>query len=201
MIIDLERRATSDLQKFELAKDSPDSLILIAPDCGGIEAGASLPINAGQNYFNQISGARQPFEKIMTLQAGDFVVIESRQRFKVPRNMLGLIHGKGRALFRGIMVAPGKIDPSFSGHLRIYLFNAGRTDVDIAAGEVLASVVFQGVETPYHGLEVGEGFPSIPPRPGLMKRASLYLKRLPRWLWVAFGAFATGVVIVLRRFW
>lgn len=201
MIIDLERRTTNDLQKFEQAKESPDSLILIAPDCSGIEAGTSLPINAGQNYFNQISGARQPLEKLVILQSGDFVVIESRQRFNIPRNVFGHIHGKGRALFRGIMVAPGKIDPSFSGHLRIYLFNAGKTDVEIAVGEVIASVVFQNVETPYHGLEVGEGFPSIPQKPGLLKRASLYLKRLPRWVWVAIGAFATGVIIVLRRIW
>jgi len=200
MILDLERRATSDLQKFELAKESPDSLVLIAPDCTGIEAGTSLPINAGQNYFNQVTGARQPIEKSITLHSSDFVVIESRQRFKIPRNVLGLIHGKGRALFRGIMVAPGKIDPSFSGHLRIYLFNAGKADVEILAGEVIASAVFLSVETPYHGLEVGEGFPSIPPKPGLLKRTFLFLKRLPRWAWVAIGAFATGAIIVLRRF-
>lgn len=200
MILDLVRRATNDLQKFDLAKESPDSLVLIAPDCTGVEAGTSLVINAGQNYFNQLTGARQPFEKSITLQSGDFVVIESRQRFKVPRNVMGLIHGKGRALFRGIMVAPGKIDPSFSGHLRIYLFNASKIDVEILAGEAIASAVFQSVETPYNGLEVGEGFPSIPPMPGFMKRTATFFKRLPRWVWAGFGAFVTGVVLVLRRF-
>lgn len=201
MIIDLDRRATNDPQKFDLAKESPDSLILIIPDCSGIEAGTSVAINAGANYFNRITGARHPIENSIALQSGDFVVIESRQRFKVPRNVLGLIHGKGRALFRGIMVAPGKIDPSFSGYLRIYLFNAGKADVAITAGEVIASVIFHSIETPYHGLEVGEGFPSIPPKPGLLRRASLLLKRLPRWVWFAVGASATGAILVLRRFW
>lgn len=198
MIIDLSRRSTDDLVAFDAARDSPDSLVYVSPKTS-VTAGTTIPIAAGANYFHQLTGARVPLGKEVSVASGDFVVIESLQRIKVPRNMFGLIHGKGRALFRGVMVAPGKIDPSFSGHLRIYIFNAGRAEVAIAAGEVIASIVFQIVEATYQGMEVGEGFPAIPPRPGFFKRVLLKIRRLPKWVWAAAGAFVTGAVFVIKR--
>ncbi|WP_338413545.1 hypothetical protein [uncultured Sphaerotilus sp.] len=170
MVIDLSRRVTHIHDEFERAKNSPDSKILIEPQGATIDAATTLTINSGAHYFNQITGARERFEEPISLRGGDFLVVESKQLVSMPRNAFGQIHGKGRALFRGIMAAPGKIDPSFSGHLRVYIFNGGRADVVITPGEVIASVAFFNIETPYDGKAVGAGFPSISPPPSFFGR-------------------------------
>lgn len=198
MVIDLSLRCTTDPTLFEVSALSPQSLVLILPDTTGIDTETSLEIKIGKYYFDQKTGARHPIERELLLAHGEFVVFESDQIIKLPRNIFGIICGKGNSMFRGLMVASGKIDPSFHGHLRIYVFNAGGETVRISPGDVVASAIFLSIEGIYRGIEVGEALPAIPKLPSLRARLALRLRKIPRWIWVAIGGLITGAILALR---
>jgi len=100
----------------------------------------------------------------MDLYAPESVTIESMQReliptgiiMAIPEGYVGLIWDKsGVATKRGIKTLAGVIDSSYRGEVQVALFNTSNEVQKFEAGEKLAQMLIQKIETP-ELVEVGE---------------------------------------------
>lgn len=71
--------------------------------------------------------------------------------------MYGLLFGAGSNIYRGTFISSGKIDPGFSGKLRIGYHNGSDKTVILKTGDKLAYCIFIGTEcglehTPLSGI-------------------------------------------------
>jgi deoxycytidine triphosphate deaminase len=145
-ILDLTARLTDDESRFGEFKRSSDSLILIRPRA--TPDGSSVDLSVGDCWFDcEKERDYRISDEGLELRPGGFAVIESQEEVALPHNVFGLLTGKGVHIFRGIMISPGKIDPTFRDRLRIGVFNAGRATVTFKRGEALCSCCFLSLES------------------------------------------------------
>ena len=62
--------------------------------------------------------------------------------FRIPRNVLGLCHGKSTYARCGIIVNTTPLEPEWTGHLVLEFSNSSSTSVRLYGGEGVAQVVF-----------------------------------------------------------
>jgi len=145
-ILDLAVRLTDDERLFGEYNKSSDSLILMKPFAK--PDGSSVDLSVGEYWFDCKNEKDYVIgEDGFELHPNGFAVIESLQEVALPQNVFGLLTGKGRHIFRGILISPGKIDPTFRDKLRIGVFNAGRESLFLKKGEPLCSCCFFSMES------------------------------------------------------
>lgn len=84
------------------------------------------------------------------LEPGQRALVATGIAVAMQPGIVGLVHPRsGLAVKHGIgMVnAPGTIDAGYRGEISVCLINLGQEPVEIAAGERIAQLVFQRVET------------------------------------------------------
>lgn len=148
-LLDLQRRVTTDWALFNGNKSSPDSYVHIEgpvhlpPDCK-----VALDLSVGNSWFDS---QRNAFWEIpaegLSVPAKASVVIETAQKFTLPFNVFGFVTGKGRYIYQAVIISPGKIDPGFSGRLRIGVHNAGDRGILLKTGDPFCSVCFINLES------------------------------------------------------
>ncbi len=62
--------------------------------------------------------------------------------FRIPRNVLGLCHGKSTYARCGVIVNTTPLEPEWTGHLVLEFSNSSSTSVRLYAGEGIAQVLF-----------------------------------------------------------
>lgn len=78
------------------------------------------------------------------------VLVKTGIKIAIPEGYVGLVHPRsGLALKHGITVlnAPGTIDAGYRGEVGVLLFNTGSLDFEVKAGDRIAQLVIQKVET------------------------------------------------------
>jgi dCTP deaminase len=73
---------------------------------------------------------------------GKFVLASTIERFRMPPNLMGVVHDKSTWARRGLSVFSTVIEPGWSGHLTLELVYHGQEDLVISAGSGIAQVVF-----------------------------------------------------------
>jgi deoxycytidine triphosphate deaminase len=154
-VLDLSVRLTDDEQRFADFGNSSDSLILIRrppksdgslvkpDDLSVMSEGPSVLLSVGEYWYDCERERDFAIDKDgFQLHPNTSVVIETLEEVALPQNVFGLLTGKGLHIFRGILISPGKIDPTFHDRLRIGVFNGGRNDVLLKTGDPLCCCCF-----------------------------------------------------------
>lgn len=149
-ILQVKGRTTSELKDFEPYCLSSNSLIFTDADTDNIE-NFSLSLTLGDGWNEAYSESNKNLIEIddkINISGGDSIVIQVRENIKLPHNRYGIILPTGSLfLSKGILIAPAKVEPSFSGYLRLRLYNTTRKKISLKKGEKLGSIVFFQTES------------------------------------------------------
>jgi len=191
-IISLRDRQTDDSAEFGRAKRSASSLIY-ARRCTPDGSYANLPesdieleLTVGDRWAPTMGGDNPQFfstaGKPIRIAPNASVVIETAEEIQVPNNVMGVVFPKG-SLFRekGLHPLTAKIDPTWSGRLRLLVQNSSDAYRDISVGASVATVVFFSMETTVlSALRFGDQDLPVVPRSsrqkiiGFVERPSVY---------------------------
>lgn len=75
--------------------------------------------------------------------AGRFVIASAIEEFKMPNDLVGVVHDKSTWARRGLSVFNTVIEPGWKGFLTLELVYHGSSDLTIPAGAGIAQVIFQ----------------------------------------------------------
>lgn len=92
-------------------------------------------------------------QKHRLLYPGEFILASTIERFKMPQNVLGIVHDKSTWARLGMACQNTVIEPGWEGWLTLELTNHGTKDLDIKRGMPIAQVIFHFVDnaTSYKG--------------------------------------------------
>ena len=112
----------------------------------------SLELTVGAAWARVFSSTEKNFihidENGVRIGRHDSIVIEVAEEIHVPNNMYGLLVPTGSLfLGLGILVAPAKIEPGYSGKLTLRLFNTTSEKHTLKLGQKLGSAIFFPTET------------------------------------------------------
>lgn len=63
---------------------------------------------------------------------GEFKLIMSKEKVKIPDNLISLPFLRTTYAFKGLILSPGVIDAGFEGHLKFALYNSSKETIKIA---------------------------------------------------------------------
>lgn len=143
-VVDLNVRLSSNRDNCEISKKSSESLIYTDADLSVLDKNPmSVDLSVGDVYILPGDSSTYKIEKDgLKVKPKQSVVLYTKEKFILPLNVFGLVTGKGKYIFQGCMVASGKIDPGYSGTLKVCFFNGGKTTVRIKTGDVFCTVFF-----------------------------------------------------------
>lgn len=142
-VINLKKRSSSDWNKVHEYLQSTDSKVFVDPKNEEKIGPISMDVEVGDAYI--IPGSNESFkipEEGVNVKPKEAVVLYTKQRFKLPYNIFGVVTGKGKYIFKGCFFSTGKIDPGFEGCLKIGFFNGGCSRINLKPNDVFATVYF-----------------------------------------------------------
>ncbi len=146
-IVDLEARLTNDFDLYMRSAQRLSSFIYISAPVSLDDGPSSVELHVGDAFYSCSEDAYiQVGAEGIKLRSGESVVVDSQEKVGLPANIFGFVSGKGRYIFTGVMLSPGKIDPLFCDHLRIGLFNSGKSAAVLHRGEPLCTCAFVSME-------------------------------------------------------
>lgn len=87
--------------------------------------------------------------KPLVLNAGDFALVLSREKVKMPLDIAASIGMRSSLARKGVILLAGmQVDPGFEGHLRFGLYNASPRKVVLYHGDDLCTVEFHKLSQP-----------------------------------------------------
>lgn len=188
-VIDLSKRNSQDWEEMNQHLQSSDSSVYIDPKpLNGVVA-PSMDLEVGNAYI--IPGSNESFkipDNGIKIKPRQSVVLFTRQRFKLPYNVFGVVTGKGTFIFKGCFLSTGKIDPGFDGLLKIGFFNGGTSSIVLKPKEAFATVYFLNTDStlaaplPNYQTSLEHDMPQLK----WFQRLWMYVKEH----WVAFIAWA-----------
>ncbi len=177
-IIWLKNRLTKDSEIYENYKKSDNSYIFFSEDIDRLEDEFSLDIS-----FKSAESITKRKRKIMRnsedlaekkeiiIPPHTSVHVESCEYIAIPYNVYGLVMPSGKLLFdKGILVPTTKIEPSFEGYLKIFMYNTTEKSVHLNLDTKAVSLVFFSMN---HLLNSKKMFSTMAPKytaPGIWKR-------------------------------
>ena len=85
----------------------------------------------------------------LSLEAGDFALVLTKEYVKLPLDMTGVIGMRSSLARKGLILLAGmQIDPGFEGHLRFGLYNASPRKITLYFDEDLCMVEFHKLSGP-----------------------------------------------------
>jgi deoxycytidine triphosphate deaminase len=149
-IIHLQGRNTSDETLFNAQKSSQVSMLLVNEEAK-VER-FSLELTVGTAWASVFSPSQKNFVQIdsrgVKIGRHDSIVIEVAEDIHVPNNMYGILVPTGSLfLGLGILIAPAKIEPGFSGKLTLRLFNTTAEKYTLKTEQKLGSAIFFATDT------------------------------------------------------
>ena len=79
---------------------------------------------------------------------GRFCIASTIERFKMPNNLVAIVHDKSTWARQGLSVFNTVIEPGWEGYLTLELVYHGKKDLLIPAGSGIAQVVFHEIKHP-----------------------------------------------------
>lgn len=144
-VLKVKGRTTRSQQSFEACSQSSSSYIYTDAADSRVEE-FSIELSLGEGWNDNYSNSNKTMRKIhdnITIQRHGSIVVEVSEEIRVPYNKYGILMPTGSLfLTRGVMVAPAKVEPAFSGKLKLRLFNTTSEKISLVKGDKLASIVF-----------------------------------------------------------
>lgn len=146
-IVNLSRRVTNNADEYSKYSRSSDSLIFVKGNLATDESGPDcLALTVGQCWYDNARYIEIDSKKGIKVKPHTSVVLETAEEIALPLNVYGLLFGAGSNIYRGAFISSGKIDPGFSGKLRIGYHNGSSKTVTIKRNDKLAYCIFIGTE-------------------------------------------------------
>jgi dCTP deaminase len=81
-------------------------------------------------------------EDVIVIPPGHFILGRSREYFRMPKKILGLVFGKSTYARCGILVNVTPLEPEWTGYLTMAIANCGAWPAAIHADQGIAQVIF-----------------------------------------------------------
>ena len=92
---------------------------------------------------------------VLFMPRGDFRLASTLEHFKMPNNVMGIVHDKSSWARKGVTVQNTVIEPGWRGHLTLELTNHGSKSAVVRHGDAIAQIVFHFLDDvtcqPYDG--------------------------------------------------
>lgn len=134
----------------------------------------------------------------------DEIVIRSRQSvvvlvdeyIKVPNNKFGIVLSTGSLfLQKGVLIPSAKVEPGYSGRLKLRIVNTSSSKITIRVGEKLASVVFFATDnTPSH-IEAIESEATNIPKINFWNKTKFWFASISLATWISFCSLLVAIII------
>lgn len=85
---------------------------------------------------------------------GEFLLCSSIEHFRMPKNVIGVVHDKSTWARKGIAVQNTILEPGWEGYLTLELTNHGQKSIALTRGDPIAQVIFHETyktESTYNG--------------------------------------------------
>lgn len=202
-VISVKTRRTTDQAEFDRNRRSDASVLLT--DAKEVSE-FSVELTLGELYDDEISESRSVMYAIendaLDIRAGSSVVVEVAEYMRVPNNMFGLVMPKGHIFMeQGILMATAKIEPSYSGRLRVLLHNASRVRRSIPKGSVIASAVFFRTERTLEGDALTTREPVTKKPRGLLKKITSAIVADPRFVLMFLATLCSSIIGASLTLW
>ena len=109
-------------RKYKIPKESPSTVL--------------DPKNVAADLFEDFEGDQ------CVIAAGSFVLAQSVEFFRIPRNILTICAGKSSYARCGVLVNVTPFEPEWEGHVTVSISNTGSGPAKIYSGEGIGQVVF-----------------------------------------------------------
>jgi dCTP deaminase len=110
------------------------------------------PVLGGRAELDPKDSSKMKFEDVETscflLAPGSFVLGNSLEYFRIPRDVLALCTGKSTYARCGVLINITPLEPEWEGNVTISIANTSPVPVRIYAKEGIAQVIFIGAEEP-----------------------------------------------------
>lgn len=85
-----------------------------------------------------------------TIHPGDFVLGETRERFKIPDYLTGNVEGRSTIGRMGVLihVTAGLLDPGWEGHITLEIANVGKVPMELSPDMRIGQVTFTENKSP-----------------------------------------------------
>lgn len=152
-VVQIKGHTTASAEKFSKFSSSSSSHIYTTAIEKNIE-NFSIEISLGdgwnENYSDANVGLIRVEESIVVSGRGS-IVVEIAEEIRVPYNRYGIVLPTGSLfLAQGILIASAKVEPAFTGRLKLRLFNTTNEKITIAKGRKLGSVIFFSTNATIH---------------------------------------------------
>lgn len=195
-IVFLKDNLAKDKEEFEKFKKSFDSKIFIEksinPEQLLLDA-FSMDLTLGKawnsNYSYNDKSLFQIENRKITLRPRQSVVVLVDEYIKVPNNKFGIVLSTGSLfLQKGVLIPSAKVEPGYSGRLKLRIVNTSTSKVTLSVGEKLASVVFFATDnTPSH-VEAIESEATNIPKLTWINKTKLAITSVPFATWISLGS-------------
>lgn len=109
----------------------------------------------GMSYGLSPAGYDIRVREFIYLEPQGFTLASSVERFRMPNNLLGIVHDKSTWARKGLTVQNTVIEPGWAGYLTLELTNHAEEMITIQPYSPIAQIVFhlldQPTEQPYSG--------------------------------------------------
>jgi dCTP deaminase len=104
----------------------------------------SIEFSTDEDGFKTIWIREPDFElsRETTVHTGNFCLASTIEEFKMPQNLVGIVHDKSTWARMGLSVFNTVIEPGWRGHLTLELVYHGQQELIIPAGSGIAQVIF-----------------------------------------------------------
>lgn len=150
-----------------------------------------LDLHVGNAYYDPGPRAARTIGpgQSLKLPPGKTIRIRTRQRFTIADGVFGQVCSRSSLTANGLIVAPIKVDPMFTGHLQVTVFNASGSTVSVPTEDGFCSIFFSKLSA-----NVGGRNRLAPEAPALRGSAwGEFIRRNQRALVVSIFTFVLSV--------
>lgn len=152
-VVNIPRCITSDERDFISHIKSSDSLIYSTVDASAVDQ-FSMDVTVGEGWSHTYSPEDANLwgiDREIVVSSNSSIVVEVKEVIKVPHNKYGIFVPTGSMFLKsGLITAAAKVEPGFSGKLKIRLVNTTKQKVVISQGTKVGSVIFWSTDTTTH---------------------------------------------------
>lgn len=116
-------------------------------------AGYDLRLDLGEETLSRMALRDRILDANRTanyyvLRSGEFLLAAAREKFRMPRDIMGIVHDKSSLARRGLSVFNTVIEPGWRGYLTLELVNHSNKAIWLTQGQAIAQVVFHRMDKP-----------------------------------------------------
>jgi len=111
-------------------------------------------VHRGKSYGLSLAGydVRTDQKHTIHVMPGQFVLLATIERFRMPLDIMGFVHDKSTWARMGLAVQNTVIEPGWEGYLTLEVTNHGLRTITLCPGDPIAQIVFHKLSEPVeHG--------------------------------------------------